>query len=107
VAGVWGTTVQLATAVFPVRSFCIKKYRGTLPEREGGIIIIIITGNQVYFSESSQALPARPLVKIGWRKSRAFESEDSKVGKWSDDSVQQGGEVEHWGGIFECNCGVD
>jgi hypothetical protein len=61
----------------------------------------------MYCSESSQALPVFPLVKIDRRKGRALRSEESKVGKWKDGSVQQRGDVEHLGGIFVCNCGVD
>jgi len=43
VAGVWGTTVQLATVVFPVRSCIVLRDICPLEiEREGVIIIIII-----------------------------------------------------------------
>ena len=54
----------------------------------------------MYCCESFQALPVPPLVKIDGRKGRALGSEESKVGKWTDGSVQQRGEVEHLGGNF-------
>jgi hypothetical protein len=106
----------MATVVFPVRSYIALRNSWAIDplkaEREEGIIIIIIiiimTGKLMYCSESSQALPACPLVKIGWRKGRALGSEESRVvGSGLMGVCRRGGKLSNWAKILNVFIGVD
>lgn len=54
----------------------------------------------MYCCESSQALPVRPVVKTDWRKGRALESEESKVGNGRKAVCSRGGRLSNWAEFF-------